>query len=212
MKKITVFLLALFSALSLSACGKETPAPETNLPSEGNPAAETQQMETQQTESLPTAEVEITPSGKREANVELSACLEGTEEKKPATLFTGDGYSLYILDEGWWFESELEDGVPVESWENQSLDNTELSVLRLTGKTVEEAKTIIRLDEDDYALTEDDQGNLSGEDPMDQSFLTVRFYAGDGVTYVVRTECPTGALEGLGMWLSAMAETFQLSE
>lgn len=210
MKKISAFLLALLGVLTLSACGKKPAEQEMNPSLPPEPPVQ----ETQQTESVPSAPAELPQTGTQThgAQMELTAVVEGQEEKRPATRFDGEGYSLYILDEGWWFESELDDGVPVESWEKQGLEDTELSVLRLAGTSVEEAKSIIQLDEDDYRLTEDAQGNLSGEDTMDRTTLNVRFYAGEGMTYVLRMECPTEALEGLGVWMNAMADTFQLSK
>ncbi len=207
MKKVTVFLLALFSALSLSACGKETTTPDPNLPPQENPAEETQQ-----TETLPTAEPTETPSGNEEAALTLTASIEGQEETRTAELFTGEGYTMVVLDEGWWFESELEDGVQVDTWKRPGLEDLEMSVLYLAGSSVDDAKNIIELDEDDYKFTADEQGNLLGNDPMDMKEMNVRFFAADGGTYVLRMEYPVTVAEGLGMWMNAMADTFQLSK
>lgn len=85
MKKLWIVLLSLFL---LTGCGQkpETPVP----PSDPSP--------TQQEPNEPPANTEPeTPA--RAEQVDLTFFVEGEEEALPATLYVGDGYSLYIPDE-----------------------------------------------------------------------------------------------------------------
>lgn len=87
MKKLWIVLLSLFL---LTGCGQkpETPVP----PSDPSP--------TQQEPNEPPASTEPeTPA--RAEQVDLTFFVEGEEEALPATLYVGDGYSLYIPDEDW---------------------------------------------------------------------------------------------------------------
>ena len=84
MKKLWIVLLSLFL---LTGCGQkpETPVP----PSDPSP--------TQQEPNEPPANTEPeTPA--RAEQVDLTFFVEGEEEALPATLYVGDGYSLYIPD------------------------------------------------------------------------------------------------------------------
>lgn len=87
MKKLWIVLLSLFL---LTGCGQkpETPVP----PSDPSP--------TQQEPNEPPVSPEPeTPA--RAEQVDLTFFVEGEEEALPATLYVGDGYSLYIPDEDW---------------------------------------------------------------------------------------------------------------
>ena len=53
----------------------------------------------------------------RAEQVDLTFFVEGEEEALPATLYVGDGYSLYIPDEDWdGPEQSTESGVPTDTW------------------------------------------------------------------------------------------------
>ena len=103
MKKLWIVLLSLFL---LTGCGQkpETPVP----PSDPSP--------TQQEPNEPPASTEPeTPA--RADQVDLTFFVEGEEEALPATLYVGDGYSLYIPDEDWdGPEQSTESGVPTDTW------------------------------------------------------------------------------------------------
>ena len=103
MKKLWIVLLSLFL---LTGCGQkpETPVP----PSDPSP--------TQQEPNEPPASTEPeTPA--RAEQVDLTFFVEGEEEALPATLYVGDGYSLYIPDEDWdGPEQSTENGVPTDTW------------------------------------------------------------------------------------------------
>ena len=128
MKKLILILTLL---LALSGCGQtdspaapETAAPST-VPETAAPAGDRN----------PTAE-ELGRADKKD----LTIMVEGTEEAVPATLYIGQGYSIYIPDEGWRLEKDMEDGVPEEKWESTVNGDVELRVLHLGEKTLEQAQ------------------------------------------------------------------------
>ena len=127
MKKLWIVLLSLFL---LTGCGQkpETPVP----PSDPSP--------TQQEPNEPPASTEPeTPA--RAEQVDLTFFVEGEEEALPATLYVGDGYSLYIPDEDWdGPEQSTENGVPTDTWVSAFNSDVALSVSRYGDMTVTEAR------------------------------------------------------------------------
>lgn len=127
MKKLWIVLLSLFL---LTGCGQkpETPVP----PSDPSP--------TQQEPNEPPANTEPeTPA--RAEQVDLTFFVEGEEEALPATLYVGDGYSLYIPDEDWdGPEQSTENGVPTDTWVSAFNSDVALSVSRYGDMTVTEAR------------------------------------------------------------------------
>ena len=117
MKKLWIDLLSLFL---LTGCGQkpETPVP----PSDPSP--------TQQEPNEPPVSPEPeTPA--RAEQVDLTFFVEGEEEALPATLYVGDGYSLYIPDEDWdGPEQSTENGVPTDTWVSAFNSDVALSVSR----------------------------------------------------------------------------------
>ena len=155
MKKLILILTLL---LALSGCGQKTSpvvpdvpptAPETAAPETTAPAVPTEDRN-------PTA-AELG----REEKMDLVFMVEGMEETVPATLYIGQGYSIYIPDEDWRLEKDVGDGIPEEKWESTVNDDVELRVLHLGEKTLEEAKAWVTAEEDDYRLIEDKQGGLA---------------------------------------------------
>ena len=200
MKKL-ILILALL--LALSGCGQtdspaapETAAPST-VPETAAPAGDRN----------PTAE-ELGRADKKD----LTIMVEGTEEAVPATLYIGQGYSIYIPDEDWRLEKDVDDGIPEEKWESTVNDDVELRVLHLGEKTLEEAKAWVTAEEDDYRLIEDKQGGLGGTDEKDREMLEVRFYPSGSQMYAVLYEYPMEAAEGFGARLGQIAESFEAME
>lgn len=120
MKKLWIVLLSLFL---LTGCGQkpETPVP----PSDPSP--------TQQEPNEPPVSPEPeTPA--RAEQVDLTFFVEGEEEALPATLYVGDGYSLYIPDEDWdGPEQSTENGVPTDTWVSAFNSDVALSVSRYSA-------------------------------------------------------------------------------
>ena len=189
--------------LALSGCGQKAqtppPAPET-------PVAETQ-TETPDGDRNPTA-AELG----REEKTNLAFTVEGETELVPVTLYIGQGYSIYIPDEGWRLEKWVDDGIPEDVWESVINDDVELTVLHLGEKTLAEAQAWVKAEEDDYQLVEDKQGGLGGTDEKDREMLEVRFHTSGSTMYAVLYKYPMEAAEGFGTRLGVMADTFQVME
>ena len=204
MKKLILILTLL---LTLSACGQKTapsaPDVQTSATSEVPETAAPAPTE----DRNPTA-AELG----REEKKDMVFTVEGTEETVPVTLYIGQGYSIYIPDEGWRLEKDVEDGIPEEKWESTVNDDVELRVLHLGEKTLEEAKAWVTAEEDDYRLIEDKQGNLGGTDEKDREVLEVRFHPSGSQMYAVVYEYPMEATEGFGARLGQIAESFEAME
>ena len=205
MRRLSVVLMGLL-VLALSGCGQktQTPPPAAETPAE-TPAGTT--GETPAGDRNPTA-AELG----REETTELAFTVEGETELIPVTLYIGQGYSIYIPDEGWRLEKWVDDGIPEDTWESNLNDDVELTVLHLGEKTLEEAQTWVKAEEDDYQLVEDKQGGLGGTDEKDREMLEVRFHPSGSSMYAVLYKYPMEAAEGFGARLGVMADTFQVME
>lgn len=200
-------IVALLLALSLTGCGGQTapttqttPTPQEAAPQE-EPAASTSG------DRNPTA-AELG----REERMDMVFSVEGEAEVIPATLYIGQGYSIYIPDEGWRLEKDMDDGIPEDTWESTVNGDVELRVLHLGERTLEQAKAWVTAAEDDYRLIEDKQGGLGGTDEEDREMMEVRFYPSGSQMYAVLYEYPMEAAEGFGARLEQMAGTFELME
>ena len=202
MRRLSLILTGLL-LLALSGCGQKAQTPP---PAPEAPAAETP-TETPAGDRNPTA-AELG----REEKTELAFTVEGETELVPVTLYIGQGYSIYIPDEGWRLEKWVDDGIPEDVWESVINDDVELTVLHLGEKTLAEAQAWVKAEEDDYQLVEDKQGGLGGTDEKDREMLEVRFHTSGSTMYAVLYKYPMEAAEGFGTRLGVMADTFQVME
>ena len=114
------FWIVLLSVLMLSGCGQKPPIP---TPPADPPAPE---IETPAVPEEPTVP-ETAPSRPEKTDVVFT--VEGEEEIVPCTLYTGEGYSLYLPDEDWPAPTHSEDGgVPTEQWVSIYNDDVWLKV------------------------------------------------------------------------------------
>ena len=137
---------------------------------------------------------------------ELTFYLEGMEEKAMATLYAGDGYSLYIFDEGW--VNFLDDGQPV--WESRLNPDVKLGVIHLTDMPLSAAQGWVRHKFEGFDLIEDKQGGLGGTN-AEGILADVRLIPSGEDTYAVCCVYPMEAAEGFGVRLAVMADTFALT-
>ena len=195
MKKWIAMALSLVLALSLTACGDEPEQPET-------PDPQPQEEEPKETETSQETSQETR---------DLEYFLEGEPATLPATRYDGDGYTIYIPSEGWLMETGDEDGFPTVEWEPEVNDDVQLEIVVLAGKTAEEARTWLTEEKDDYDLIEDKRGGLGGTSAEDGDVLEAALHEGDGAVYLVITEYPMEAMEGFGVTLSVVTDTFALT-
>ena len=195
--------IALLLALCLTGCGRQTAAPTTQTA----PAPQEESSVETAADRNPTA-AELG----REERMDMAFSVEGETEMVPATLYIGQGYSLYIPDEGWRLEQDMDDGIPEDTWESTVNHDVELQVLHLGEKTLEQAKAWVTAAEDDYRLIEDKQGGMGGTDEEDREMMEVRFYPSGTQMYAVLYEYPMEAAEGFGARLAQIAGTFEVME
>lgn len=137
---------------------------------------------------------------------ELTFYVEGMEEKAMATLYTGDGYSLYIFDEDWVYY--LDDGQPV--WESRLNPDVKLSVIHLKDMPLSVAQGWVRHRFEGFDLIEDNRGGLGGTN-SEGIMADVRLISSQDDVYAICCVYPLEAAEGFGARLTVMADTFALT-
>ena len=142
MKRITCILLA--GLLLLSFCGCR--------PSGLNSG----------TAAATTGETTV-PTPTREAKLRLEFFLEGMTEYQDATLYVGDGFSLYITDDNW-VETPGENGTV--TWTSGYNPDISLAVIPNAGDTFNQARdTLFQhytgvADEGEYVFGHDESGSF----------------------------------------------------
>ena len=195
MNRIITLTAALCLTLTVSACGQTASA---GASSSTSSSASTNTA----TSAVPQ---ESTPETGREKQTSLSMELEGQTEEVPATLYEGEGYSIYIPDEEW------TPGEPGE-WNAAANSDVELKVEFFSGKTAEEARTAILAEYDQYGFMDaDDDGHFTGTDGEASKTMGVWLTKSDGGTYAVLGTYPDEAAEGFGARLPVIAGTFALT-
>ena len=158
---------------------------------------------------------EVTRSAIRQAVVyqepatqqtELTFYVEGMEERAMATLYAGDGYSLYIFDENWVYY--LDDGQPV--WESRFNPDVKLSVIHLKDMPLSAAQQWVQSRFEGFNLIEDNRGGLGGTN-AENIMADVRLIPSQDDVYAVSSIYPMEAAEGFGTRLAVMADTFALA-
>lgn len=217
MKRVSL-LAAVLAALMLAGCGQKMEADSTAQQAPAQTAEQTANQTTHETGEQPANQTAAQTAGDqdpaaegsgRAQTTELTFMLEGMEETVPATLYNGEGYSIYIFDEDWRLETDMEDGVLEEKWESTFNDDVELRVLHLGNRGLAEAQAFVKAKEDDYRFQEDKQGGLLGTDEQDRELMEVLFYPSDGAMFAVLYQYPEEAMEGFGARLRVMADTFE---
>ena len=186
-------------ALALSGCGQK---PETQPPAKEEPVT------AQPAEDRNPTAAELG----REEKTDLMFMVEGMEEAVPATLYLGQGYSIYIPDEGWRLEKDTDDGIPEDTWESTANGDVELTVSHYSGKTWAEARDAFA--RDCGYVFEDLMGGELG-DPLtgmdeDGDYMSFMVAEGAGTVYVISWEYPAEAAEGFGARLGRIADTFEI--
>ncbi|MBU5625410.1 hypothetical protein KQI82_00475 [Oscillibacter sp. MSJ-2] len=189
MKKRLVLIAVL--TLLLTACARQ--------PSQGSPSSAGERgggssASEEQADSFGTPE-----SLGREETASLSITLEGLTEEIPSTLFIGDGFSLYVPDEGW-------EKTWVSGWQSVNHPDVEIRVETHTGKSVEEVADSIS----GYAPSplKDEEGSAEGEQCL---YLRIIEGPGDRV-YAVLGKYPQEVEEGFGARLEAIGWSVEANE
>lgn len=140
----------------------------------------------------------------------------------PAAWFSGSGYDICILTEGWhrltpmdgWNDATVDgslvlNGKPVEVWESTEDITARLYVAHLGAMTLKEAQDwAVGAAGSDFTLIESKQGDMSGTDGAGNQYWTAAFRGSDTERFAVIRTVPMSQWEHLGYALSAMADTF----
>ena len=198
-------LLASAVALSLSACAGGGPA----APAAGEDVVTAQQIPEEGGDAVntpcPTGEPEEggQPASERPAATELEIWVEGEAQKVAATLYLGDGYSIYIPDEGWNMAAE---GV----WVSKNNEQAALGVEHQAGSTLE--STGAGLMEQGYIQMGGDGNPWGGDDAGAGISKNVQLHEGAGGVWSVWYQYPFGeGEEGWGSRLPFLTETFEIN-
>lgn len=154
---------------------------------------------------------EDTSSDAAPEKVTIMVSKEGELQTVPATLFVGDGYSIYIPDEGWRL-FDPEDGTAsydftkygLDKWGSELNDQVLLWINKYDGSSVEEVREGLAV----KGYQTDGTEMTAGEAGLSYHVKLIESEAGCyGVFYC----CPEEAEEGWGRDLSAVAESFAIS-
>lgn len=140
----------------------------------------------------------------------------------PAAWYSGSGYSICILNEGWhrltpmdgWNDATVDgslvlNGKPVEVWESTEDITARLYVAHLDAMTLKEAQDwAVDAAGSDFTLIESKQGDMFGTDGTGNQYWTAAFRGSDTERFAVIRTTPMSQWEHLGYALSAMADTF----
>ena len=182
MNRTIILAAALCLALTVSACGQTAPAgASASAPAGASTSTPARASSSAATSAAPQDSVSETD---RETKTTLSMEVEGQTEEVPATLYQGEGYSIYIPDEGWVKTTgELPKGA-CDQWVAAANPDVTLTVCAEdeTDRKWSASQTRVRVEQDD---------------PAHDWYLYQAF--------------PVEAAEGFGARLNAICGTFSVS-
>lgn len=178
MNRIITLAAVLCLALTVSACGQTAPAGASASISTSTPAGASTSA------AASAAPQDSASETGRENKATLSMEVEGQTEEVPATLYEGEGYSIYIPDGGWTKTAgKLPEGA-VDQWVSELNPDVTLTVCTEdeTDRKWSASQTRVRVEQDD---------------PARDWYLYQAF--------------PDEAAEGFGARLEAICATFSVS-
>lgn len=130
--------------------------------------------------------------------------VEGEREEVPATLYQGEGWSLYLPDTGWEKDAEK------EQWKAAENDLVLLGVWSYPGLTAEQGRQEVLGQYGDYYGFRDlgADNTFSGYNGKDGQTMDVCMIAYDGGVFALWSSYPDAAEEGFLPRLKAIADTF----
>lgn len=151
------------------------------------------------------ASSEAPESAVRESTTVLQCTIEGTTEEMPATLYAGDGFSMYIPDEGW----QIYDENPVEPEKMSAVYLPGEGQVGLWVEYHEETAS----DTEARLLSEGYTAGADGTRLQRQSgdvLTEIRVFGGENDTWLVCSRRPAAAegTEGTAVRLDTIAATF----
>lgn len=171
------------------------PASDETAPS-GDSAEEAGQEEDE------SADAEPQQSAVRESTTVILCTIEGTQVEMPATLYMGDGFSIYIPDEGW----QIYDDAPVAPEKMSAVYSPEVGLwIEYYEESASDTET--RLLSEGYAY---DAGGGKLQRQSGEVLTEVRIFGDGSVSWTVCSRRPATSEgeEGAAVGLDAIANTF----
>lgn len=195
MKRILSFIIMLSIALFITACKQDIyPLPST--------AVETE---------LTSEQIDQAPGeNARPQRTQLLFYQDGKEAAANASLFSDDGYSIYIFDDDWSYQSDVINGCSVITWKNISNENAKLCILKMETDELPTVQSWVRDTFSEYDFLEDNQGGLGGTN-ADEDMVDTQIVIADGMSYVVIKMYSMKDVETFGASLNVMADTLIVS-
>lgn len=210
MKRIVALATVLLMMGGLAACGQGGAPAASSAPAVSAPAAASPPTPAASSSApAPAASSTPAPSSSRPAQGVITMMAEGLEEEIPATLYQGEGWSIYVPDEGWTAADVDRDDREV-SWDSLVGRDVEFGVKAYPEVSESEAFRWFTYDEDDYSFSELADGAATGHDDRDRETMYLRICAGAGATYLFLGEYPDEAAEGFGARLEAIGNSLEV--
>lgn len=197
---------------SPAGSGKDT---ENSMPVEGQAADGQQSLEvgaarpdsTGQHEEIPEEE-----TGEALEKAVITCNKEGETETIPVTIYVGEGFSIYIPDEGW-IPSDLQNEAGTEAIAAYSLDAWTSAVNEYVRLWVTKSDEASASEVKSGLIAEgwEETGELELVKQEGETVYHVRLVDDGEACYGIYSYCPVEAEEGFGKEMSAIADTFAIS-
>lgn len=141
---------------------------------------------------------------------QLRFYMDNSETTADAALFSGEGYSIYILEDNWTHRMDLVDGYSVDVWQNTAEQDAVLMVLKMDASELTTVQSWIKEAFDEYELLEDNQGGMGGTN-ADGHMMDAQILSTESSTYILIKMYALENAEIAGTYLTVMADTFELT-
>lgn len=123
--------------------------------------------------------------------------------------FSGEGYSIYVLEDNWSHRTDLENGYTADIWQNTENLDTALWILKMDASNLSTAQLWIKETFGEYDLLEDNRGGLGGTN-ADGHMVDAQIFSNEVSTYILIKMYAMENSEIAGSYLTVMADTFEL--
>lgn len=138
---------------------------------------------------------------------EITVEISGEHQNIPVTLYEGEGYSIYIPDEGWNMNAQSDEGDYLVNAENEQVF---LNIVESSEQTPEDARKDILFHHEGFTFGEmDAKSHFSGIDSFTGQMVDVWLLETQRGTLIVWAESAT---EGFNSYLTAIADTIQITD
>lgn len=190
MNRKICLILALVLALTLAGCGGKS--------EKANVETSVSQTEAAVTEPQKPA---------RPGQTELEFWGEGMKYPAPATLHAGQGYSVYIPNEGWKLTQTQNEWGWDDTWVSDYNGAVEMKVAFYSGATEADLQTAVT----PTPITQTENGYWLME-RREADCEIIRLYPEEAGVYALFMRYPAEAAEGFGMQMQTIMDTFEVTQ